>query len=45
MEGGVGRWRPFMNGSVPVSNLLDILKGLLNLRLKVTDNYIITTFG
>lgn len=31
-------------GSVLVSNLLGILKGLLNPRLKLTDNYIITTF-
>lgn len=29
--------------SVPVSNLLAILKRLLNPRLKLTDNYIITT--
>lgn len=29
---------------IPESNLLDILKGLLNPRLKLTDNYIITTF-
>lgn len=30
--------------NVPLSNLLGILKGLLNPRLKLTDNYIITTF-